>query len=272
MGDPAITIVDVLDEDLLRQLPLCADPRFDHRSCDYWEDDVRGSKAARASWWQRRAAETPTPGLTSSRPTANPFAATTTVGSNPFAPRRTDDGQPNPFAARPPSDEDWFAADSIGDEPNPFAPPPREVVGAGPDAPRKLQLLDRGRRVFGSYAKVLLVDDLPAAYAQFGPLSAYPRARHIRELYPHLPSAPLPAVITCIASSAETRDRGLARALVMAICADLATRGFAAVETYPDLTLRPDEASAASPAFWERCGFSVAMADDRYPVMRFELT
>ena len=58
MGDRAsIRIVDVASRrTLFSQLPPCADPRFDHRSCDYWEDDVRGSKAARASWWQRRAA------------------------------------------------------------------------------------------------------------------------------------------------------------------------------------------------------------------------
>ena len=72
-----------------------------------------------------------------------------------------------------------------------------------PTAPRKLALLGRGLAVFGSYAKVLLVDDAPAAYAQFGPLSAYPRALRLRELYPQLPDAPLPAVITCIATTAR---------------------------------------------------------------------
>ena len=56
-----------------------------------------------------------------------------------------------------------------------------------PDAPPKLRLLARGLAVFGSYAKVLLEDDEPAAYAQFGPLSAYPRALRTRELYPRLP-------------------------------------------------------------------------------------
>ena len=33
------------------------------------------------------------------------------------------------------------------------------------DAPPKLRLLARGLAVFGSYAKVLLEDDEPAAYA-----------------------------------------------------------------------------------------------------------
>jgi GNAT superfamily N-acetyltransferase len=131
-------------------------------------------------------------------------------------------------------------------------------------------LLDRGRAIFGSYAKVLLIEARPAAYAQFGPLSAYPRASQIREMYPRLPQSPLPAVITCVATSAADRGRGLGRQLVEAVTVDLATRGFSAVEAYPDLTLAEDEASAASPEFWERCGFSMAAADDRYPVMRLE--
>ena len=59
--------------------------------------------------------------------------------------------------------------------------------------------------------------------------------------------------------------------MVAEVCRDLATRGFAAVEAYPDLTLREDETSAARPAFWIECGFRVAVDDDRFPVMRREL-
>jgi ribosomal protein S18 acetylase RimI-like enzyme len=125
--------------------------------------------------------------------------------------------------------------------------------------------------VFGSYAKVLLVGDEPAVYTQFGPLSAYPRAQQVRDLYPRLPSSPLPAVITCVATAAWARGRGLARVLVEDVVDDLARRGFAAVETYPDLTLSSDQASAATPGFWEACGFTLAAPDERYPVMRREL-
>ena len=155
---------------------------------------------------------------------------------------------------------------------NPFAPA-REVDRrrVEPDAPAKLRLLSRGRVVFGSYAKVLLLAGEPAVYAQFGPLSAYPRAQHVRDLYPKLPSAPLPAVITCVATTTVARGKGLARTLVGDIIGDLAARGFAAIEAYPDLTLRVDEASTASPSFWEACGFELAAADERYPVMRREL-
>ena len=250
----AIRIVDVTDDATFALVPPCADPGFDHRSCDYWEDAHRGSKAARLSWLQPAAPA----------PVAKPKAA------NPFA---AEDDEPafNPFApagARPAFNP--FATDD--DEPafNPFAPAPkaRPTVEAG--APPKLRLLARGLGVAGSYAKVLLQDDEPAAYSQFGPLSAYPRALRTRELYPKLPVAPLPAVITCIATTAAARGAGHARRLIEDVCADLEARGFAAVETYPAVGVRPDATSAATPDFWVTLGFTVAAPDERFPVLRLE--
>jgi hypothetical protein len=78
-------------------------------------------------------------------------------------------------------------------------------------------------------------------------------------------------VITCIATTTDGRGRGHAARLVGAVCDDLAGRGFAAVEAYPDLTQPLDATSAARPAFWERCGFRLEVGDERYPVMRREL-
>jgi hypothetical protein len=249
-------ILDVTDTESFGLIPPCADPSFDHRTCDYWEDADRGSKASRPAWLRPPAAE-PVP----ARPrTGNPFLDDTADGAsfNPFVPAGREQAV-NPFLA--------------GDEPveNPFAPPPRERPAVGSDAPRKLGLLGRGLGVFGSYAKVLLVDDEAVAYSQFGPLSAYPRALRLRELYPQLPDAPLPAVITCIATTADARRQGHAHRLVDAICMDLGARGFAAVEAYPER--RPDEnaTSAAWPEFWLGAGFTVAVDDERYPVVRREL-
>ena len=252
----AIRIVDVTDDATFRLLPPCADPGFDHRSCDYWEDADRGSKAARASWLPGAAPAAPAPAP--SRP-RNPFAddADDEPVVNPFAPARK--ASFNPFAT---DDEPAF---------NPFAPAPKAAPAVATDAPPKLRLLARGLAVFGSYAKLLLEDDEPAGYAQFGPLSAYPRALRTRELYPRLPVSPLPATITCIATTRAARDRGLAAMLVEAVCDDLAGRGFAAVETYPEVGAREDATSAATPAFWERLGFVVAAPDERFPVMRREL-
>jgi GNAT superfamily N-acetyltransferase len=253
----AIRILDVTDEASYALLPPCADPGFDHRSCDYWENADRGSKAARASWLE----PAPAPKPRAPAAAANPFAPDrATAAFNPFAPPGRGPAA-NPFA------------DDDEDEPldNPFAPRREARPAVAGDAPPKLRLLARGLAVAGSYAKVLLDDDQPAVYAQFGPLSAYPRAMRTRELYPRLPDSPLPAVITCIASTAEARGRGLAAMLVDAVCDDLASRGFAAVETYPEVGAKPNATSAAQPAFWERLGFVVAAPDDRFPVMRREL-
>ncbi len=254
-----ITIVDVTDETTFGRIPPCADASFDHRSCDYWEDADRGSKAIRLDWLEprRRDPEPPPPPA----PTSNPFLADLEErNANPFAPPGAAGGGFNPF----------LDADDTADE-NPFAPRRAPRPSVGDTGHPKLQLLGRGLAVAGSYAKVLLIDEVAAAYSQFGPLSAYPRAQRTRELYPALPDSPLPAVITCIASTGEARDRGLARMLVEDVCADLGRRGFAAIETYPEIGVRPDATSAATPAFWESVGFVVAASDDRFPVMRREL-
>jgi len=248
----AVRIVDVEDEATFGLIPPCADPSFDHRSCDYWEDADRGSKRARPVAAAQGAA-------TPARP-PNPFGDEDDEPAfNPFAPTR-DGASINPFAS---------TADPLAD--NPFVPARKTRRTIAADAPRKLSLLGRGLGVFGSYAKLLLVDDRPTAYAQFGPLSAYPRAARVRELYAQLPESPLPAVITCIATTAEGRGEGHARTRGEAVCDDLAGRGFAAVEVYPEPHRDPNATSAATPEFWIAAGFGLAVIDDRYPVMRREL-
>ena len=256
-----VRILDVTNATGFGRIPPCADPSFDHRTCDYWEDQRRGSKAARLSWLEPEPAPAPQPDRS----------------ANPFAPPA--DRQPlfNPFdplaSARPAGRVflDPFADDD--DEPidNPFAPRRDRRPAVPSDSPRKLQLLARGAAVFGSYAKVLEADGEAAAYCQFGPLSAYPRAQSVRDLYPKLPSAPLPAVITCIATTPAARGKGQAKTLVLAVVDDLATRGFSAVEAYPEPEVRADATSVANPAFWAACGFNLAIDDSRFPVVRREL-
>jgi hypothetical protein len=252
----AIRIVDVTDDATFALVPPCADPGFDHRSCDYWEDADHGTKAARLAWLGH-AAPAPAP-----RPRPrNPFGGDDDDPAfNPFAP-----------ASRGPAFNP-FAVDDGAPAHNPFAPTPKAAPTVGGDARPKLRLLARGLAVFGSYAKVLLDDDEPGAYVQFGPLSAYPRAMRTRDLYPRLPQSPLPAVITCIATTAAARQRGFAAQLVEAVCDDLARRGFSAVEVYPEVGAKANATSAAEPSFWAVLGFAVAAPDDRYPVLRRELT
>jgi ribosomal protein S18 acetylase RimI-like enzyme len=255
-----IRIVDVLDEAGFRSIPPCADPGFDHRSCDHWEDADRGSKAARLAWLE------PPP------PASNVAARSRPGIDNPFLSERPAPPSVNPFAAPAGAPiRNPFLEDDDDPLSNPFAP----AAAAGPavddGTPRKLQLLRRGRSLTGSYAKILFRDDEAAAYCQFGPLTAYPRAQRTRDLYPQLPVSPLPAVITCIATTAAARGGGLGVRLVEAVCVDLADRGFAAVEAYPEAAARPDATSAATPAFWEAAGFVRVVDDPRFPVMRREL-
>lgn len=260
MGE--VRIVDVAAQEAYALVPPCADPSFDHRSCDYWEDPVAGSKARRESWLRPRedaagsGPSGPARSGAGTSPPLNPFleeAARREPVFNPFGPED--------------AETDLFAP--IAD--NPFAPPPRRVERPDAGSPRKLGLLARGLGVFGSYARLLLVDGIAVAYCQFGPLSAYPRALRLRDLYPQLPASPLPAVITCIATTAGARRQGHALALVGDVCDELARRGFAAVETYPEAATTADATSTAFPAFWERAGFVMVVADERYPVMRREL-
>ncbi|CAN5592867.1 hypothetical protein BH20CHL6_BH20CHL6_18230 [soil metagenome] len=254
-GGAELRFVDVTDASSFALVPPCADQRFDHRTCDYWEDAERGSKAARPSWLS--AAPVPARSGPPDRGD-NPFAPRPSViQDNPFAPSWSR-GQENPFAPEPRS--------------NPFAPETTRERPQADGRPRKLALLDRGRGIFGCYARVVLVGGEPAAYCQFGPLSAYPRAVRLRALYPQLPDAPLPAVITCIASVGDAESRRHALRLVNHVSEDLSTRGFSAVEAYPDLTLPATETSAARPPFWQAVGFRLAVDDERFPVMRRELT
>ncbi len=249
-------IIEVVDADSFGLIPPCADPRFDHRTCDYWEDADRGSKSSRPAWLEVAAP----PVNRAPQIEDNPFAPPAREAfDNPFAPARGGGG--GLF-----DDNDLFGAP----DDNPFAPKVERERPLREGVPRKLALLDRGRGVFGSYAKVLVADGKPVAYCQFGPLSASPRALRLRELYPQLPDAPLPAVITCIASTAEGRGQGHARALVEDVCRDLASRGFSAVEAYPDLTRSENETSGARPEFWHTLDFETAVDDERFPVMRRE--
>ncbi len=265
-----VEIVDITDEARFELIPPCADPSFDHRTCDYWEDAQKGSKTSRPGWLPAGAAGLGDRSSAAHAP-VNPFAPAPKTDVNPFLPAPK--ASTNPFApassgpARNPFLEDLSGSAAE----NPFAPEPRTRPTIAAEAPRKLQLLGRGLGVFGSYAKVLLLDGVAAGYCQFGPLSAYPRALRLRDLYTELPQAPLPAVITCVATTPEARRGGRALRLVAEVCDDLAGRGFAAIEVYPEARARENSTPAARPEFWLRAGFLLAVDDDQYPVMRREL-
>jgi hypothetical protein len=150
-----------------------------------------------------------------------------------------------------------------------------------PDAAARSSLKRRrllaGRDVAGSYAMLAYrsdaVERVPIGYAQFGPLSAYPRAQSIRERYPQLPESPAPWVVTCLQVTADAaeRDDGAA-ALLAAVCTDLDRRGITAVEAYPESSDDPWAFSAGPASVYEAAAFERVAGDDRFPVYRRELT
>jgi hypothetical protein len=144
----------------------------------------------------------------------------------------------------------------------------------------KLHRLLAGRAVSGSYGMLAYrtdaVERVAIGYAQFGPLSAYPRAQSIRDRYPQLPESPAPWVITCLQvtpdpQAPDERDR-IGIALLAAVCAELDARGIIAVESYPEAAGDAWLPSPGPAAIYTEAGFEHAAGDDRYPVYRRELT
>lgn len=141
----------------------------------------------------------------------------------------------------------------------------------------KLARLLSGRRLAGSYGMLAWRTDaagdrVACGWAQFGPISAYPRAQIIRDRYPTLPDSPAPWVVTCLQVAADTPDReGVAAALLAEVCEELDRRGIIAVEGYPEDVDDPWSLSPGPAAIYVAVGFGRAAGDDRFPVYRREL-
>ncbi len=165
----------------------------------------------------------------------------------------------------------WERIDGGRHVPEPDAP------DAAARAALKRRRLLAGREVSGSYGMLAYQTDavvrVAVGYAQFGPLSAYPRAQSIRDRYPQLPEAPAPWVITCLQVSPGVPDRpAAAAALLESVCADLDRRGITAVEAYPEQATDAWSPSPGPASVYEASGFERAAGDDRFPVYRRELT
>jgi len=180
-------------------------------------------------------------------------------------------------------------ADSFDDIPDPAAPgarcqtcgywerldghrePPESAVRAA--HARKRSRLLAGSRLAGSYAMLAHDGETPIGYAQFGPISAYPRAQAIRDRYPSLPDSPAPWVITCLQVMAGAEQRSATgEALLQAVCAELDRRGIVAVEAYPEAAADGWIPSAGPAAVYAAAGFELAAGDELYPAFRRELT
>lgn len=156
-----------------------------------------------------------------------------------------------------------------------------EDGGSGDAAARatlKRTRLLAARDIGGSYGMLAYRSDsvgrAPVGYAQFGPLSAYPRAGAIRDRYPQLPESPAPWVVTCLqVTSPAAADRAeVGRSLLEAVCDELDRRGIIAVEAYPEASGDAWLPSTGPASVYESAGFERAAGDERYPVFRRELS
>jgi hypothetical protein len=164
----------------------------------------------------------------------------------------------------------WERLEGAREAPGPDAP------GAAARAGLKRQRLLAGRALSGAYAMLAHRSGTAVAYAQFGPISAYPRAQVIRDRYPDLPDSPAPWVITCLqvgaaVSGAEERER-VGAALLTAVCEELDRRGIIAVEAYPERAGDPWLPSPGPASVYAAAGFEHVAGDERYPVYRRELS
>jgi hypothetical protein len=153
----------------------------------------------------------------------------------------------------------------------------REASESEAAADLKLSRLLAGTRLAGAYGMLAwnmdaAGDRVAIGWAQFGPISAYPRAQVIRDRYPSLPESPAPWVVTCLQVVPETPERErVAVELVGAVCEELDRRGIIAVEAYPEGVADPWSLSPGPATVYEAAGFARAAGEDRYPVYRREL-
>ena len=159
-------------------------------------------------------------------------------------------------------------------------PDPPDGHAARALADLKRSRLLAGRELAGAYGMLAYrsgsVERRAIGWCQFGPLSAYPRAQVIRDRYPQLPDSPAPWVITClqvtpVAGEPDDR-RGVGAALLEAVCAELDRRGIIAVEAYPERAADAWRPSPGPADPYLDAGFERAAGDDRYPVLRRELS
>jgi hypothetical protein len=153
----------------------------------------------------------------------------------------------------------------------------REASTSEAAADLKLSRLLAGTRLAGAYSMLAWSvdaagDRVAVGWAQFGPISVYPRAQIIRERYPSLPESPAPWVVTCLQVVADPADReAVAAALLTAVCDELDRRGIIAVEGYPEGVPDPWSLPAGPASAYTAAGFTRAAGEDRFPVYRREL-
>jgi len=159
---------------------------------------LEGEQAELASGWRRGSRDRSSAPIPPPIPSPRPRRRTSTRSCRPQG-----RGQPLAPASSGPARTRSSKTSPARRPDNPLRPGAPHPSTIAADARARCSFWAAAWGSFGSYAKVLLVDGVAAATAQFGPLSALPSRPSLRELYKELPQAPLPAVITCVATTAR---------------------------------------------------------------------
>lgn len=119
---------------------------------------------------------------------------------------------------------------------------------------------------WGTCGKLLQDGDDVVGFAQYAPPTLFPRVERFRAA----PVSPDAVYLAYCYMAEPARRRGHGRALVRACARDLLDRGHRAVEAFGD---RRAEGGAVLPEqFLTRAGMRVLRDDERFPLLRLELS
>ena len=120
---------------------------------------------------------------------------------------------------------------------------------------------------FGCCGKLARVDSVPVGFVQFAPPRYLPNAL----AYDCGPPSEDGVFVSCLHVAEEWRGRGVGRALLEAVLADVPRRGLAAVETYARKGPEAHNNPSGLLEFWARNGFRVVREGPEFALVRKEL-
>lgn len=133
------------------------------------------------------------------------------------------------------------------------------------DAQRiKEERLRRIIKVWGECGKIVFVDGVALAYAQYGPAKFLPGAQR----FTAGPVSDDAIFLACLNVVPEARGKGLGRVLLQSIEANLVKRRVKALETY---AARGHAYPPGPIEFYLQNGFHIVRDDPYFPLMRLEL-